>query len=66
MQQDQTYSSTEVLKETGAAYWKLDFLVRSHKVSALRQGRGRERRFNKSEFDKAKRLLTEDAELQDA
>ena len=61
-----TFSSSQLLLKSGAPFWRLDYLVRSGKVKAIRRGRGRERRFSNREFKKAKKLLAEPNELQHA
>lgn len=59
------YSTTEILEILGVPFYRLEHLVRVGKVKPLISGRrGVERRFTVEEFEKAKRLLAEPADLQ--
>lgn len=53
------FSTTDILRASGARYWHLEHLIRAGKIKPLSRGRGRERRFTRKEFEKAKQLLTE-------
>ena len=54
-----TFTTREILDETNVPFWKLEHLVRARKVKPLSRGRGRERRFTREEYEKARQLLTE-------
>ncbi len=57
-----TYTTTDILTETGVPFWRLEHLIRAHRIKPLNKGRGRERRFSQEEYEKAKRLLVEASE----
>jgi len=56
---DQIYTTTEVLETLQVPYWRLEHLIRAGKVKPLNRGRGQERRYSQTEFEKARKLLTE-------
>ena len=56
---DNTWTTTEILRELAVPFWRLEHLVRSGKLKPLNKGRGRERRYSQTEYEMARKLLTE-------
>ena len=56
---DNTWTTTEILRELEVPFWRLEHLVRSGKLQPLNKGRGRERQYSQIEFEKARKLLNE-------
>jgi len=56
---ERTYSTTEILSVAGVGlyFWRLDYLVRSGKITALNRVRGQERRFSEQETLRAINIL---------